>query len=93
MARKMKLSGTALKGLSKEQKKKMKQTLDIMEKNRNKDDCWLRDTIKKKLEWAIGEKQRGVDAMQRLKNKILQLDGAITVLKELSELKPETKKE
>ena len=80
-------------------KEKQDATLDKMQKRRAKDGMVLRDSITKKLEWAIAEKDKAtkiiqnydqqmnelVKAKENITNKILQLNGCILVLKELKD--------
>ncbi len=52
MTKELKLKGTNSKKISKEKKKKMKETLERMQETRKQDEVKLRTTIEKKLFWA-----------------------------------------
>ena len=85
----MKLKGKNAQRLSKEDRKKKEETLKVMEETRVQDTQFLRRIIKKKLEWAEAEKQKLTAQFEQLKKKIIALNGAIIVLKELAEIKYE----
>lgn len=86
--------------MTKVSKEKQSETLSKMKENRYKDMLFLRDAINDKIKWAIAEKKKGLDTIKQLedqlqdvRNTILRLDGALVVLKEMSELKSEKPKE
>ena len=85
----MKLKGKNAQRLSKEDRKKKEETLKVMEETRIQDTQFLRRIIKKKLEWAEAEKVKYTDQFEQIKKKIIALNGAIIVLKELAEIKYE----
>jgi hypothetical protein len=66
-------------------------TLADMKKRRQTDYIFLRDIINKKLDWAKIEKKKGLEAIEKhrkqieeLEKAILRLDGCIIILTELS---------
>ena len=83
-----------------EKQEKMQKTLDKMVARRKTDGRNLRKDIENKLEWAITEKEKGLEVIEKqheqIKNNqetMLKLDGIITVLTQLLETKPETTEE
>jgi len=91
MSKKLKLKGNNAKRLRPEQKKKMEETLDRMQKTRETDSKNLRTTIEAKLKWAEAEKAKGINALENIQKQILKINGAILVLKELLAPKKEEK--
>lgn len=86
----MKLKGKVLERLSPEKRARMEATLERMTNTRRKDDMYLRDAVKEKLEWAKAERQKGFDTIKMFETKInnvhrqtLKLEGIILVLNEL----------
>lgn len=88
----MKLKGNNAKRLKPSQKKKMKATLQKMQKTRKTDSKNLRTIIEAKLKWALAEREKGINGIENVQKQIIKLNGAITVLKELLEDKKEEKK-
>lgn len=102
----MRLKGRMAGRLSPEKKARMEATLERMTKTRRKDDMYLRDVVKEKLEWAKAEKQKGFDTIKALKERIQQteaqienvdkqiwkLEGIILVLNELTSVKSDEEK-
>ena len=82
-------------------KAKQEATIERMKKNRVSDSITLRKNIEDKLTWAIEERKKGVEVIEKQlaqikENTIIinKLDGAITALKELLEpVKEEVTKE
>ncbi len=66
----MKLRGKNYKRTRGQQKKKLEKTLKRMEKIRKNDNKRLRKSIKDKLEWAIDQKKKGLEAIERFKQSI-----------------------
>ena len=90
----MKLKGKLSKKLSKKDRKIKQKTLNRMKKTREEDNLFLRDVVKKKLEWAKAEKEKGLKTIQlleqnikKVKVQINRLEGIILVLTELEEIK------
>ena len=86
--------------MTKVSKEKQKETLSKMKENRKEDMLFLRDAINDKIKWAIAEKKKGIDTIKQLEDQIkdvretvLRLDGALVVLKEMSELKSKKKED
>ena len=89
--RKLKLKGNNAKKLRPKQKKKIKATLNRMQKTREIDTQNLRIIIEAKLKWAEIEKLKGIRAVDSLQKQVLRLEGVITAFKELLESKKEEK--
>lgn len=86
----MKLKGKNSERIREDKKEKMQATLNKMQENRNQDNVYLRDVIKKKLEWAAQEKEKGEKFITQLelkiketKEKVTRLEGILIVLDEL----------
>lgn len=88
----MELKGRNVKRISKIKKEKMRKTLKIMTETREKDNINLRDLIKVKLNWALDEKQKGLNQLEKLKIQIYKLEGIVLGMKDLLEPKKEEKK-
>jgi len=84
-----KLKGTTVEKLPTDNKKKMKETLDRMDKIREDDNSNLRDLIKGKLAWAITEKQKGLSQLEKLKIQINRLEGIILFCQDILSPQPE----
>lgn len=79
---------------------KQVETLQKMKDRRAEDTIFLRDHAKQKLDWAINEKQKGIEAIQQheqviegLKKQVQRLEGYAIALKELVSLTKDTDKE
>lgn len=79
---------------------KQEQTLERMKQVRKEDSIFLREIIKSKLDWAIAERKKGLEVInkqiQQIKDNqqtINKLEGVIAVLTELLESKKENKEE
>ena len=102
----MELKGKMVDRLPPHKRELMEKTLNRMKETRRKDDMFLRDVIKEKLEWAKVEKQKGFNTIDALKerikqaegqiknveNQMLKLDGIILVLNELIVAKTDEEK-
>lgn len=104
----MELKGVGVKNLPPHKKMLMERTLGRMKETRRKDQMLLRDLVNEKLDWALKEKQKGLDTIESMENQIeslenqkekvgdqvLKLEGIILVLNELKEAgKEEIEKE
>jgi len=56
--------------LSPEKRERMERTLRRMEFVRRNDDMKLRDLIETKHEWAVQERQKGIDLIEQLENQV-----------------------
>jgi len=88
----MKLKGKNVKHIPEKKRKRMEKTLKRMNKIRKNDNIRLRKNIKEKLEWAIEQKKKGLEAIESWKKsiqintgEILKLNGSILVLTQLLE--------
>ena len=88
----MRLKGTFAKKLKGKDKKVKQETLKRMEKNREIDSNRLRDILKNKLAWAIGERQKGIKEIEKLKAQVLKLEGIVLFIQDLMKPKEEEKK-
>jgi len=86
----MKPRGKNYNRLNKKQKAKIDKTTKRMEKIRKKDNIRLRKNIQEKLEWAIEQKKKGLEAIESWKKniqintgEIFKLNGSILVLTQL----------
>jgi len=84
---KRKLKGKNSKRISTEKKKKMDKTLEKMSKVREKDNIILRDVLQAKLKYVLAEREKGIELVKNLKekikiteNQILKLEGAIITI-------------
>jgi hypothetical protein len=89
----MKLKGKTVKRLKKEQKSKMKETLEKMENVREEDNLWLRDLIKGKLDWAKSEIKKGEERLRNIRTQINRLEGIVIFINDILETKKEEQEE
>ena len=71
--------------------KAQQKTLDKMIETRKKDSIHLRTIIKDKMQWALAEKEKGIKAIENVKNQILKLEGIILFCKDILAPKKEKK--
>lgn len=76
-------------------KEKQDQTLQDMKQRRCEDYIFLRDITQKKLDWAIAEKKKGIEAIERyqkeiavLEKQVLRLEGGIIIMTDLLKQEP-----
>jgi hypothetical protein len=86
----LKLKGTIVEHLSKEDKEKKEKTLAKMQETREQDDIWLRDLLKQKIAWAINEKTKGEKLLKDTQTKVNRLEGIILLIQDVLGVKKET---
>lgn len=86
----MKLKGKNSEKIKPAKKQKMEKTLKRMEETRKKDTDNLRARITGKIEYLVAERQKAIEAIEKYKKNIIELeglglkiDGALVTLKEL----------
>ena len=86
----MKPRGKNYNRMSEKQKQKIEKTVKRMENIRMEDNIRLRKNIEEKLEWAIEQKKKGLEAIENWKKNIqkntqelFKLEGIILVLSQL----------
>lgn len=91
MTKKRKLKGVNSKRIPKHKKEKMEKTLAKMDEIREKDNALLRNILEDRLKFAIAEREKGLKTIESIKQKILQLEGAIITIRGI--LNPPKEKE
>ncbi len=80
---KLKLKGKSVKRLKPEQKKKMEETLERMDKTREEDTKRLRHIIQDKIKIHKVEVQKAVTFIKKMQDMKLRNEGAIISLQEI----------
>jgi len=94
----MKLKGKNSNKIPKDKKLKMEKTLKKMESVRKSDSIHIRSLIQEKLKWALDEKTKAIQTINKhqetindLKAQLLKIEGAILCLNDILNPEPEEK--
>ncbi len=55
------------------------------EETKKQDSNYLRNILEQKLKWALAERQKGINAIEKLKIQVERLNGIIIALKDILE--------
>ena len=79
----MELKGKAIEKLTKEDRVKKEETLKRMEDTRKKYDILFLEKVKNKLNWLISEHKNSKLEYDKMRDRIVKIEGAIEILQDL----------